>query len=287
MTAARLDVHLVSVGLARSRGQARELIDSGAVTVDGRVATRASERVGPDNVVEATADPWVGRAAYKLLAALDLFSTGDAPARPAAGARCLDIGASTGGFTQVLLARGAAAVVALDVGHGQLATVVADDQRVEERSGVNVRDVRAGDLGEPFDIVVGDLSFISLRYVWPVLAQQLAADGDAIMLVKPQFEVGRERLGKGGVVRSERERLRAVREALLAACASGLMPVRLATSPLQGGSGNVEYLVLLRHATAPADHQNERTGARGRALDSTGGEATVERLIERLDEGLT
>lgn len=268
----RIDVYLVSSGLARSRGQARELIDAGRVTLDGRGVARASERVAPGSMVQAQSDRWVGRAAHKLLAALERFEVAEA----VAGKRCLDLGASTGGFTQVLLEHGAAHVVALDVGHGQLAPLVAGDPRVEERSGLNVRDVGSGDLGEPFDIVVADLSFISLRLVLPVIAEQLAPGGDAFVLVKPQFEVGRDRLGRGGVVRSEQERRRAVREVLLAAADDGLVPVRLAKSPLPGGGGNVEYLVWLRHAAARAEH--------GRT-DSTG--ALVEQLIDRLDEGTT
>lgn len=274
MSEPRIDAYLVTAGLARSRGQARELIDSGAVTLDGRRVTRASERVAAGATVEAQADRWVGRAAYKLLAALELFEAGDR----VAGARCLDVGASTGGFTQVLLEHGAAHVVALDVGHGQLASAVANDPRVNERSGVNVRDLRPGDLGEPFDVLVADLSFISLRLVLPVLAEQLTPTGDAFVLIKPQFEVGRERLGKGGIVRSRQDRLDSVREVLLEAARTGLEAVRLTSSPLPGSGGNVEYLVWWRHGAS-------RPG-QGRA-DSTGDVALVEQLIDRLDEGLT
>ncbi len=281
----RLDVYLVTRGLARSRGQASELITSGAVTVDGRVVTRASHRVASDAEVAARAERWVGRAAYKLLAALELFGD-DLPDLSAA--RCLDIGASTGGFTQVLLERGVRSVVALDVGHGQLAPLVAADPRVVERSGLNVRDLAPGDLGEPFDVVVGDLSFISLRLVLPVIREQLARHGVAILLVKPQFEVGRGRLGKGGVVRSERDRTAAVRQVLLRADELGLSPCRLATSPLPGTGGNVEYLVLLRrtrddresstsaHASCPSDEGQPGHG-------SPGGAALVDRLIGELD----
>ena len=272
VSASRIDAYLVTEGLARSRGQARELIEAGAVTLDGRRVTRASERVPAGSLVEAQGDGWVGRAAHKLLAALEAFRT----AHRVAGARCLDVGASTGGFTQVLLERGAAHVVALDVGRGQLASAVADDPRVDERSGLNVRDVRPGDLGEPFDVLVADLSFISLRLVLPVLAEQLAQSGDAFVLIKPQFEVGRERLGKGGIVRSRQDRIDAVRQVLLEAGRIGLEAVRLTSSPLPGSGGNVEYLVWWRHGVSPA----------GRPADSTGDEALVERLIEQLDEGL-
>ena len=300
-TAPRIDAHLVSAGLARSRGQARELIDAGRVTLDGVTVVKASERVAPGASVAAEADAWVGRAAYKLLAAFEIFGAETAtsmpatPATPATpstpgpagapqgrirevrGARCLDLGASTGGFTQVLLERGASQVVALDVGHGQLAPRLREDPRVVERSGVNVRDVRPGDLGDPFDVIVADLSFISLRLVLPVIAGQLTPNGDAIVLVKPQFEVGRERLSKGGIVRAAAERHRAVADVLHAAVEAGFVPTGLARSPVTGSSGNVEYLGWLRHGATHADA----------AAGSAHHDAEIDRLIDLLDEGST
>lgn len=269
----RIDAHLVTRGYARSRGHARELIDAGAVTCDGTVVRRASTPVAADSRIEvAEQDRWVGRAAHKLLAALDAFGS---PLRESIdGARCLDLGASTGGFTQVLLASGARHVVAVDVGHGQLAAHVAQDPRVTDRPGLNVRDVRPGDLGEPFDVVVGDLSFISLRLVLDVVAEQLHPAGHSVLLVKPQFEVGRERLGKGGLVRSRADRRDALREVLHAGVRAGLWPVSAVVCPLRGAHGNVEYLVWWRHASAPK--AGAATGDAAAAIDS---------LIEALNEG--
>ena len=198
---ARLDAELVRRGLARSRAQARELVEAAGVLVDGSVAGKASLLVHPTMSISVTYQPdrWVGRAAYKLLEALRVFGP---RGLTVASRRCLDVGASTGGFTQVLLDAGAAHITALDVGHDQLAPEVARDQRVDERSGTNIRDVRPGDLGEPFDVVVADLSFISLRLVLDVIASLMTPTADAVLLVKPQFEVGRDRLARTGVVTS-------------------------------------------------------------------------------------
>lgn len=236
----RLDVALVERGLARSRGQARELLDAGRVLLDGAPARKPATPVRPEQSLDVTGapEPWVGRAAYKLLAALDAFT-----GLSVQGRRCLDVGASTGGFTQVMLARGAREVVALDVGHGQLAPEVAADERVVERSGTTIRDATAESLDGPFDVLVVDLSFISLPLVLPVLAGLLAADGDVVLLVKPQFEVGRTRLGKDGVVRSAAYRRDALRGVLRAATDSGLGVRDIIASPVPGTTGNREYLV--------------------------------------------
>ena len=238
----RLDAELVRRGLARSRGQARDLVADGQVLVHGRSAAKPGAPVPVDAPITLTSEPdrWVGRAAYKLLRALEVFGPRGLRID---GKRCLDVGASTGGFTQVLLEAGAATVVALDVGHGQLAAAVAEDPRVEERSGTNIRDVETGALGPPFDVVVADLSFISLSLVLGRLREQLAEDGDAVLLVKPQFEVGRDRLARTGVVTSEHERRRVVEATVRAARAAGLRPLALATSPIAGADGNREYLL--------------------------------------------
>lgn len=247
----RLDVELVQRGLARSRARARELIDQGLVLVDGLTAAKAAMTVTGATVIdldpasgdEHQAHAWVGRGALKLVAALETWPP---VAARVAGSRALDVGASTGGFTQVLLRHGAAEVVALDVGHGQLVPELARDSRVTDRSGTSIRDVGPTDLGGPFDIVVADLSFISLRLVVAALAAQLAAGADAIVLVKPQFEVGRERLGSDGVVTSSQQRQEAVVGVLEAAQQWGLHAHGIRESPIHGGSGNVEYLLWLR-----------------------------------------
>jgi 23S rRNA (cytidine1920-2'-O)/16S rRNA (cytidine1409-2'-O)-methyltransferase len=238
----RLDVELVSRGLARSRGVARELIVAGRVRVAGQQGAKAATEVTGETPIQLDTEPgpWVGRAAYKLLGALERFGP---QGLVVAGKRCLDSGASTGGFTQVLLAAGAQEVVALDVGHGQLAPAVAGDQRVVERSGTNLREVRAGDLGEPFGVVVADLSFISLRLVLGQLVEQTSHDGDLVLLVKPQFEVCRAALGKNGVVRSAADRRAALLAVIDEALQHGLGVRDAMLSPLPGGAGNVEYLL--------------------------------------------
>jgi 23S rRNA (cytidine1920-2'-O)/16S rRNA (cytidine1409-2'-O)-methyltransferase len=240
----RLDVELVARGLARSRGQARDLVKGGSVRVDGSAATKVSAPVRADQSLELAAgvEGWVSRAAYKLVAALDTFGP---DGLTAADKRCFDVGACTGGFTQVLLRRGAREVVAVDVGHGQLAKDLLGDPRVVERSGVNIRDARAGDLGGPAELLVADLSFISLRMVLPVLRDLVEPAGDLVLLVKPQFEVGRERLGKGGIVRSADHRARAIEGVVAGAREAGLNTLALCASPIRGATGNAEYLLWL------------------------------------------
>ena len=240
----RLDVELVARRLARSRGQARELVKSGSVRLDGSPAKKVSTPVSAGQRLELASgvEDWVSRAAYKLAAALESFG---AAGLRAEGKRCVDVGACTGGFTQVLLRRGAREVVALDVGHGQLAEEIAGDPRVTECSGVNIRDARADDLGGPAELLVADLSFISLRLVLPVLRDLVEPSGDLVLLVKPQFEVGRERLGKGGVVRSAHDRAMVIEQVAVAATAAGLTTKALRASPIRGATGNAEYLLWL------------------------------------------
>lgn len=247
----RLDAELVQRGLARSRARARELIEAGLVLVDGTAAGKASAVVNPANLI--TLDPgatddrqahaWVGRGALKLVAAL---GTWPSVAARVPGCRALDVGASTGGFTQVLLRHDAAHVVALDVGHGQLVPELAMDPRVTDLPGTSIRQVGPGALGPPFDLIVTDLSFISLTLVVDVLAEQLAPEGDVIVLVKPQFEVGRERLGAAGVVTSARLRGEAVQAVVGAAGRHGLHAHGIRESPIHGRTGNLEYLLWLR-----------------------------------------
>jgi 23S rRNA (cytidine1920-2'-O)/16S rRNA (cytidine1409-2'-O)-methyltransferase len=240
----RLDVELVARGLARSRGQARELVEAGSVRLDGLAAKKPSTPVGVGQGIELAAgvEGWVSRAAYKLAAALEAFGRDGLSVE---GKRCFDVGACTGGFTQVLLREGAREVVAIDVGHGQLAEEMSGDPRVVERSGINIRDARAEELGGPAQLLVADLSFISLQLVLTVLRDLVEATGDLVVLVKPQFEVGRARLGKGGIVRSAGNRALAIEEVVAAASAAGLTPRALRASPIRGGSGNAEYLLWL------------------------------------------
>ncbi|MFC4002450.1 TlyA family RNA methyltransferase [Prauserella oleivorans] len=243
---ARLDAELVRRGLARSREHASSLISEGKVTVRGMVARKAATGVEADAaiVVRAVDDPgWASRGAYKLLGALKAFEADGLSVR---GKRCLDAGASTGGFTDVLLREGARQVVAADVGRGLLDWRLQSDERVVVLDKTNVRNLTPESIGGQVDLVVADLSFISLRLVLPALAACAADGADLVPMVKPQFEVGKDRLGSGGVVRDPELRAQAVLDVLGAAAELGLHPRGVTASPLPGPSGNVEYFVWLR-----------------------------------------
>lgn len=241
--ATRLDQALAARGLARSRTHAARLVAAGAVRVDGAVATKPSMPVTAGARIDVDDDGWVSRAAGKLLAALDAFAVDPA------GRDALDVGASTGGFTQVLLARGARHVTALDVGHDQFQVPL--DDRITLLEGVNVRDLRPPMHPQP-SLVVADVSFISLRHVLPPVRAVATDEADWLVLVKPQFEVGRGRV-RGGIVDDPAARADAVRQVLDAAWALGLGTAGLAASPVVGTHGNREYLAHLRQgATDPA-----------------------------------
>jgi 23S rRNA (cytidine1920-2'-O)/16S rRNA (cytidine1409-2'-O)-methyltransferase len=251
VTRARLDAELVRRGLARSRQQAAELIEQGRVAVRGVPAGKPAtvvDRDTPVTVRETGQREWASRGAHKLLGALDAFGV------VVSGARCLDAGASTGGFTDVLLDRGATQVVAVDVGYGQLVWRLRTDDRVHVLDRVNVRTLDPHAIGGPVAVTVADLSFISLRTVLPALTACTAPDGELLPMVKPQFEVGRERLGSGGVVRDPALRLDALVEVTAAARALGWTLRGAVASPLPGPSGNVEYFLrLARHGTDLGD----------------------------------
>ena len=204
----------------------------------------------PVRVRESDGEDFVSRGGHKLAGALAEFAPAGLRIE---GRRCLDAGASTGGFTDVLLRHGAAEVVAVDVGYGQLAWSLRNDARVRVLDRTNVRSLTAMAIGGPVDLTVADLSFISLRLVLPVLADCTAADGDLLPMVKPQFEVGREQVGAGGVVRDPALRARAVQDVAESAAALGLGVAGLVVSPLPGPSGNVEYFLWLRQGAAPLD----------------------------------
>ncbi len=241
----RLDAELVRRGLARSRAEAADLIGAGRVLVAGQVATKAATGVDPAVAVlvrDADDDPrWASRGAHKLLGALDAFAGVEVKGR-----RCLDAGASTGGFTDVLLRRGAREVVAVDVGYGQLVWSLRTDPRVHVHDRTNIRFLGASDIGGPVDLVVADLSFISLTLVLPALVACARPDADLLPMVKPQFEVGKDRLGPGGVVRDPALRAEAVATVARAAGLLGWGMAGVVASPLPGPSGNVEFFVHLR-----------------------------------------
>jgi 23S rRNA (cytidine1920-2'-O)/16S rRNA (cytidine1409-2'-O)-methyltransferase len=261
----RLDAELVRRGLARSREHAAALIAEGRVTVGGGVAhkpatgveTAAAVVVAPEP--DGTVDDWASRGAHKLLGALDAF--GDVVVE---GRRCLDAGASTGGFTDVLLRRGAREVVAADVGYGQLVWSLRTDDRVTVLDRTNVRALTPDAIGGPADLVVADLSFISLRLVLAALASCTAPGGELLPMVKPQFEVGKDRLGHGGVVRDPALRAEAVDAVVAAARARGLGLVDVTASPLPGPSGNVEYFLRLRHVDPATPEDPDRDAERVR-----------------------
>jgi len=247
---ARLDAELVRRGLARSREHAAELIASGLVTAGGQQAAKPATGVEagtPLVVREEAGETYVSRGAHKLAGALDAF--GYDPA----GRRVLDAGASTGGFTDLLLRRGAAHVVAADVGYGQLAWSLQSDARVTVLDRTNVRSLEPEQVGEPVDLVVADLSFIPLGLVLPALVRCARPDADLLPMVKPQFEVGRERLPSGGVVRDPALRAEAVRGVATGAAGLGLGVAGVVASPLPGPSGNVEYFLWLKAGAPPLD----------------------------------
>ncbi len=235
----RLDAALVERGLARSRTAAQAAIAAGGVTVNGVVAAKPSHPVAETDLLRARVDPWVSRAAHKLLGGL-------ADSGTVVPARVLDAGASTGGFTQVCLAGGARRVYAVDVGHDQLADELRADPRVVVWERTNLRDLTLDHVeGEPVGLIVGDVSFISLRLLLPALFGVLAPDGCALLLVKPQFEVGRSGLDGHGVVRDPARRQEAVRQVCRAAAELGRPAVWTGPSRLPGENGNQEYLVKL------------------------------------------
>ena len=247
----RLDVELVRRGLARSREHAHELVDSGRVRVAGLLATKHA--TGVDASASVSVDPgtdpdYVSRGGHKLAGALDALGGPTVEDR-----RCLDVGASTGGFTDVLLRRGAREVVAVDVGYGQLAWSLRTDERVHVLERTNARALTAADIGGATELIVGDLSFISLRLVLPALVACAAPDADMLLLVKPQFEAGKDEVGRGGVVRDPAVRAATVRAVADAATALGWGTAGLTTSPLPGPAGNVEFFLWLRADAGPLD----------------------------------
>ncbi len=243
----RLDKAIALRGLASSRERAQGLISAGLVLLNGQVADKPSLPVeeADEIVVTGEALPYVGRGGVKMEAALRRFRLN------VAGARCLDVGASTGGFTDCLLQRGAAHVVAIDVGHDQMAQSLRDDPRVDCREGVNARYLDAADFPEPFDLVAIDVSFISLKLVLPPVAPLIRPGGHLLALVKPEFEAGRDAVGARGVVRSRTARLRALDGIMRFAVEDlGLEKRDVIESPLSGRQGNQEFIVCFRRPPA-------------------------------------
>jgi 23S rRNA (cytidine1920-2'-O)/16S rRNA (cytidine1409-2'-O)-methyltransferase len=250
----RLDAELVHRGLARSREQARALVEQGRVQLNGMAASKAATQVDPTSSITvregADGPDYVSRGAHKLVGALDAFAL-DVSERHA-----LDAGASTGGFSDVLLRRGVAAIVAVDVGYGQLAWPVRSDPRVTVLERTNIRDLTPDLLPFAPDLVVADLSFISLALVLPPIAGVVTANADLALMVKPQFEAGKDQVGAGGVVRDPALRSDTVRRIALTAWGLGLGTAGVVASPLPGPSGNVEYFLHLRRGAPPLDESD-------------------------------
>lgn len=241
----RLDAELVARKIARSREHAQEMIKAGRVTVNGMLAKKPASGVDGNvsiKVAESEDDRWASRGAHKLLGALAAFEPRGLSVE---GKTVLDAGASTGGFTDVCLDRGAAKVKAVDVGYGQLIWRLQNDDRVDVMDRTNVRTLTPEALGGQVDLMVGDLSFISIRLVLPALAACVKEGGGLLPMVKPQFEVGKDRLGHGGVVRSPELRAEVTRQVAVEAMKYGLKTKAVVASPLPGPSGNVEYFLWL------------------------------------------
>jgi 23S rRNA (cytidine1920-2'-O)/16S rRNA (cytidine1409-2'-O)-methyltransferase len=245
----RLDAELVRRGLCDSRARAVDAVSAGRVLVGGAPAGNPDRHVADDEPITVTGPPppYVSRGGEKLAAALDAFPV------TVAGRRALDAGASTGGFTDCLLQRGAAEVVAVDVGRGQLAWALQSDARVRILDRVNVRNLEATDVGGAVPLAVADLSFISLLTVAPALARCTTADADLVLLVKPQFEAGRARVGKGGIVRDPEVHRDVLEHVAAGLAARGLPVVAAIVSPITGADGNREFLVHVDRAARPAD----------------------------------
>ncbi|MBA3744878.1 TlyA family RNA methyltransferase [Sporichthya sp.] len=256
----RLDAELVRRGLARSREHASELVAAGRVSVSGRTANKPATQVetaDPIVVVEDDDDPgYASRGGHKLAGALDAFEARPDGGPVVAGRVCLDAGASTGGFTDVLLRRDAVQVIAIDVGYGQLAWALQTHERVTVMDRTNIRELAAEDLPARPELVVADLSFISLAKVLPNLAGLPTPDADLVLMVKPQFEIGKERLTSGGVVRDPALRALAVRLVAEAGAPLGLGIRGVTASPLPGPAGNVEYFLWMTAGAPPLDEDD-------------------------------
>lgn len=241
----RADMMLVEKHLANSRQKAKELIETGAVSADGIIVKKASQTLSHSAVItiDSPLQGWVSRGALKLLGGLEAF-----PMIDVSGRICVDLGASTGGFTQVLLSKKARHIYAVDVGHGQLSPKIAKSQHVTSLEKVNARALRAQDIPDAFSLIVCDVSFISLTLALPP-AMQLAEQGAYIIaLIKPQFEVGREGLDKGGIVKDEGRRLAAAQTISEFITAQGWQVLGITDSPITGPDGNVEYLIAAQKA---------------------------------------
>ena len=243
----RLDVYLAETGLAKSRSRAAQLISGGFISVNGKIITKASYDVTETDEVRQIGEEhkFVGRGGMKLEGALERFCV------DVTGRICADVGASTGGFTDCLLQRGAAHVYAIDSGHGQLDPKLAEDSRVTNLEGCNARYLTAEQLGQPCTCAVSDLSFISQTLVLPAVSSILTDGAVYIALIKPQSECGREAVGRGGLVKDKKQHIAAINRVIACAAENGLAPCGIMKSPITGGDGNTEFLMMaVKNGTA-------------------------------------
>lgn len=247
---ARLDSEMVARGIARSRQTAKEMIAAGSVTVNGIPAKKPSDSVSESDIIESCeTELYVGRGALKIEKAAEEFGL------DFKGKVCLDIGASTGGFTDYMLRNGAEKVCAVDVGHGQLAESLRNDERVINMEGTDIRDITAEDIGGQADFICADVSFISLTKILPKIYELMKDGGCGAVLIKPQFEAGRKDIGKHGIVKDRKVHIRVLTEIDSFASSLGFICEKYTCSPIKGGSGNIEYLVKLRKGSgAPVEH---------------------------------
>ncbi len=247
---ARLDSELVARGIARSRERAKEMIAAGNVTVNGMTAKKASDNVNEnDDIRSCEQEKYVGRGALKLEKAAEEFGL------DLTGKVCLDIGASTGGFTDLMLKNGASHVFAVDVGHGQLAEALCRDERVTNMEGTDIRNITAEDIGGQVDLICVDVSFISLTKILPKVHELLKDGASASVLIKPQFEAGKHDIGKRGIVKDRKVHIRVLGEIDSFASSIGFICEKYTFSPVKGGSGNIEYLVkLCKKSGTPVMH---------------------------------
>ena len=239
----RLDAYLTEKKLAKSRERAKALIKSGGVLVNGKPVSKHSAEISDNDRLDVVGEDikYVGRGGLKLEKAIEVFGIS------VQGKRCIDFGASTGGFTDCMLRNGAERVYAVDVGHDQLDSSLVNDPRVVNMEGTNIKNVSSEDFGEKADFLSCDVSFISLKLIIPKIAEVLSEKGEAAVLVKPQFECGRSDIGKNGIVRSEKVHIRVLREIQAAFDSRGMTADMLDYSPVCGGDGNIEYLVHAVH----------------------------------------
>ena len=255
----RIDTFLAEKGLAKSRSFAKTLIEEGFVEVNGSIVSKASLDVSDDDVVVVTGVPYkfVGRGGIKLDTALKAFSVN------VSGMIAVDIGASTGGFTHCLILNGAKKVYAVDIGHGQLDTSLTSDERVINMEGINARYLTSDQLGEKCDIAVSDISFISQTYVIPQINDLLKEDGIYIALIKPQFECGKQNLGKNGIVKNKKVIFDSVSKVIKCVTDNGIGVLSLIVSPIEGGDGNTEFLMLCKKGEKTAIDQKFVSGVCG------------------------